>query len=100
MASIESETESNVLTSIEGASNRECWIGLNDINVEAGTDKSQFTWVDGNGSPYRNFTAGQPTNNSPDEDFVYFRTNVGDSGWLNAPSTRTNDCYFCKRPSK
>ena len=100
LASIESEAESNILASIEGASNRECWIGLNDINVEAGTDETQFTWIDGTDNLYRDFQVGQPTNDSPDEDFVYLRTNIGDSGWVNAPSTRTNDCYFCKRLSK
>ena len=32
-----------------------CYIGLNDIDYEAGTDESLFVWIDGSNSAYRNF---------------------------------------------
>lgn len=48
-----------------GNVDRRGWIGLNDVAVE-GT----FVWVDGDPSPYRNWSSGEPNNSGNNEHYV------------------------------
>ena len=77
-----------------------CYIGLNGIQNEAGTDVSMYTWVDGSSSIYRNFENGFPTN-IDDRDCVRFRYNTGggvkSDGWLNQRCSFETNCHFCSR---
>ena len=96
LASIESPIESEILINIPNTTNRNCWIGINDRDIEAGIDESAFSWVDGSDATYRDFILGQPTDDFVDEDFTYFQTNASNRGWVNVASSMTTDCYFCK----
>ena len=100
LASLESPIESDLLINIPDTTNRSCWIGLNDRDIEAGREESAFSWVDGSISTYRDFIIGQPTNDSVDEDFTYYQTNSSNPGWVNVASSMTVDCYYCKISSK
>ncbi|KAI6658953.1 Macrophage mannose receptor 1-like [Oopsacas minuta] len=82
-----------------------CYIGLNDIDVEAGTDTSEFVWVDGSNSIYRNFQSNfgkESPSGVADYDCVRFRYSNGpgilSTGWLNRRCSATRSCYFCSKP--
>ena len=86
-----------------------CWIGLNDITTEAGTDASAFVWVDGSTSTYRQFATITNGVNEPsgdvgtaERDCVDFRFgNDGSSdGWDDRPCTANVNCYFCQKSGK
>ena len=87
-----------------------CWIGLNDITTEAGTDASAFVWVDGSTSTYRQFstiTNGMGTEPSGDiptaeRDCVDFRFGNGESsdGWDDRECYAHVFCYFCQKSGK
>ena len=86
-----------------------CWIGLNDVATEAGTDASAFVWADGSNSTYRQFatiTNGgtEPSGDSggANRDCVDFRYgNSADSdGWDDRLCDGNIQCYFCQKPGK
>lgn len=58
-----------------GNVDRRGWIGLNDVAVE-GT----FVWADGDPSPYRNWSTGEPNNGGAGEDHVEM---FGSNGFWN-----------------
>ena len=107
LATIKSEEEDSLLyystTDIPTAYG--CYIGLNDILNEAGTDGSVYTWVDGSSSDYRNFETGFP-NNLVDRDCVQFRYIMGmrggvlSDGWNNKACSIGNNCHFCTKTGK
>ncbi|KAI6650358.1 Receptor-type tyrosine-protein phosphatase alpha isoform X4 [Oopsacas minuta] len=97
LASIASAIESDIFTNISNTTDRRCWIGLNDRDIEAGLDGDQFSWIDGSNSTYRNFFDFEPTNNLPQEDGTYLQTFTDDIGWINVNGSITYDCYFCKK---
>ncbi|KAI6654980.1 hypothetical protein LOD99_11450, partial [Oopsacas minuta] len=79
-----------------------CYIGLNDIDVEAGTDSSTFVWVDGSNSTYRNFQSHfliTSPSGFGDDNCVRFRYSneegVLSSGWIDRSCDLTRPCYFC-----
>ena len=80
-----------------------CYIGLNDILNEAGTDGSIYTWIDGSSSAYRNFETGFP-NNFLDRDCVQFRYIMGggvlSDGWNNKMCSGSDTCHFCTKTGK
>ena len=80
-----------------------CYIGLNDIQSEAGTDGGVYTWVDGSSSAYRNFEPGFPIN-SINRDCVSFRYSAGggvlSDGWLNQVCSTEIYCHFCSQPGR
>ena len=81
-----------------------CWIGLNDIGFEAGTNGSAFVWVDGSTSTYRQWDTFY--NNEPDDpdgtrDCVAFRyIDEASNGWEDRECSVTVSCYFCKKSGK
>ena len=84
-----------------------CWIGLNDIAFEAGTNGNAFVWVDGSGSAstYRQWDTIY--NNEPDGatnaefDCVSFRYLDGASnGWDDRTCNVYAYCYFCQKSGK
>ena len=83
-----------------------CWIGLNDLQNEAGTNASAFVWVDGSNSTYRHFGTlrfQRPSNNESTYDCVSFRYDYDDElsdGWFDRPCNHYAYCYFCQKPGK
>ncbi|KAI6657349.1 RyPTPR4a [Oopsacas minuta] len=105
LATIKSAEEDSLLFySITDLDTFSCYIGLNDIDVEAGTDTSEFVWVDGSNSTYRNFQSdygiSSPSDSNPEYDCVRFRYQVGcvlSTGWINRGCQLTRLCYFCNK---
>ncbi|KAI6658177.1 Macrophage mannose receptor 1 [Oopsacas minuta] len=106
LATIKSAEEDSLLfysiTDLDNAFS--CLIGLNDIDVDAGTDASAFVWVDGSNSTYRNFQSDfgivSPSDMLPRYDCVRFRYQVGgvvSTGWINRQCDVTRVCYFCNK---
>ena len=82
-----------------------CWIGLNDITTEAGTNASAFVWVDGSTSTYRQFgTTGwlRPGNNDSTYDCVAIRYNFygWSDGWADRGCNHYCYCYICQKLGK
>ena len=81
-----------------------CWIGLNDITIEAGTNGNAFVWVDGSTSTYRQWDTIY--NNEPDDpdgtrDCVAFRYFDGAAnGWDDRTCDAYVSCYFCQKSGK
>ncbi|KAI6647147.1 Receptor-type tyrosine-protein phosphatase C-like [Oopsacas minuta] len=108
LATIKSAEEDNLLFySTQGPDTDyiSCYIGLNDIDVEADTNASEFKWVDGSNSTYRNFDPNpgipSPSDKFPNCDCVRFRYNnlagVLSTGWINRRCELTRSCYFCNK---
>ena len=104
LATIKSKEEDSLLyytTDIQ--THYGCYIGLNDILNEAGTNGSAYTWVDGCSSAYRNFQSGLPLNVA-DRDCVFFRYIIGGTmlseGWANTVCSSSINCHFCTKPGK
>ncbi|KAI6647144.1 hypothetical protein LOD99_8880 [Oopsacas minuta] len=83
-----------------------CYIGLNDILVDAGTNGSAFVWVDGSTSTYRNFGTLEYTypRDVANFDCVRFRYKAGGTGpisdgWINLFCNTPIDCHFCTKPA-
>ena len=76
-----------------------CWIGLNDLNSEAGTDSSAFAWADGSNSAYRNF--GMFSSDTSDSDCVAYRymmnNGVISNGWQNLACSQLTNCSYCAK---
>ena len=107
LATIKSKEEDSLLyytTDIQ--THYACYIGLNDILDEAGSDASAFTWVDGSSSAYRNFQPGFPRSDSgsDDRDCIVFRFkktgNVLSEGWFEPVCSNLYNCHFCTKPGK
>ena len=109
LATIKSAVEDSLLlySSPDLVTTFTCHIGLNDIDIEVGTDGSAFVWIDDSTSSYRNW--GTLGNNYPlestDFDCVRHRyiTATGGAlseGWLNNPCNTTRNCYLCSKPGK
>ena len=103
LATIESKQIDSLLYYLTYVS---CWIGLNDITTEAGTDASAFVWVDGSTSTYRQFATITNGDTEPsgdiataERDCVDFRFgNDGSSdGWDDRGCTAYVYCYFCQK---
>ena len=77
-----------------------CWIGLNDMGTEAGSDSSNFTWTDGNTSTYRNFAMFPSDQNNAD--CVAYRYEMSDgnisTGWQNLDCNQLTNCSYCTKP--
>jgi hypothetical protein len=98
LASIRSISETDFLYQLCRASNKYCWIGLNDIATE-GT----YLFVDSPSTPAAGYTlpwsSGQP-DNSGNEDCVHF----WNAGGATAASINDNLCtatmdFLCKKPA-
>ena len=82
-----------------------CYIGLNDINNEAGTDGDAFVWIDGSDSTYRMWGTLNTYHPRSDDDFdcVRYRYRVHgilSQGWISHQCTDERNCYFCNKPGK
>ena len=103
LATIKSEEEDSLLyySTTDIQTNISCYMGLNDIQNEAGSDESIYTWVDGSSSAYRNFEMGFP-DDIVDRDCVRFRylTGVLSVGWINQVCSAETNCHFCSQPCK
>ena len=81
-----------------------CYIGLNDIQNDAGNDENAFVWVDGSNSTYRNFgtLGGNYPISKEDHDCVRLRyrstSGVLSQGWVNAECNTVRGCYCCSKP--
>ena len=79
-----------------------CWIGLNDMSTEAGTDASAFVWEDGSNSTYRKLSMFP--NNTNDSDCVTFRYKMSNgiisNEWQNLDCDQLTNCSYCSRPGK
>ena len=66
-------------------------------------DESEFVWVDGSTSSYRNFGTLKYYFPRADNNYdcVRHRYRVNDElsqGWLNIPCNKEKNCYFCSKP--
>jgi cysteine-rich repeat protein len=75
----------------------EMWIGINDINVEAGTNGNAFVEVTGDLVSLNNFRPGEP-NSSGDEDCVHFGFN--ESRWNDFSCGNALDHFVCEFEKK
>ena len=91
LTSITSERENNYLNTIITSSVGNCWIGLNDRDVE-GT----YTWIDGRTVSYRNWTSTPPT--IANSDCVQIN-NAGNGMWESVSCEVTLNAFLCKRDS-
>ena len=86
------------------------WIGLNDRDNEAGTDASEFVWVDGSDSTYRQFATtpepeAHPRATMGNWDCVSFRYLRSpdftlSNGWHDRRCDSTVFSYFCNKPGE
>ena len=83
--------ENNYLNTIITSSVGNCWIGLNDRDVE-GT----YTWIDGTTVSYTNWTStlSDDTNNN-----CVQINNAGNSMWETVNCDMTLNAFLCKRDS-
>ena len=76
-----------------------CWIGLNDMSIEAGSDSSKFVWKDGSTSTYRNLVMFP--NNWNISDCVAYRYEMSDgtisTGWQNLACNQLTNCSYCTK---
>ena len=110
LATIRSQQEDTLLLhSIVNIQTISCFIGLNDRENDAMTDASEFVWVDGSDSVYRQFgnsfelTLPFGSYQWNTDDCVRFRYTLNgeiSNGWLNQGCDVERSCYFCNRPGK
>ena len=79
-----------------------CYIGLNDISNEAGTDGDAFVWIDGSDSTYRKWGTlyANFLISTVNYDCVRHRYRLNGvllQGWLNVPCSGIRNCYFCSK---
>ncbi|KAI6658178.1 Macrophage mannose receptor 1 [Oopsacas minuta] len=109
LATIESVEEDSLLfySITDLAISYSCWIGLNDIDIDAGTNADAFVWIDGSASSYRNFDSllvPNPSDANANFDCVSFRyryrsgAQVLSTGWINRGCGNIRNCYFCSQP--
>ena len=96
LASIESSQENQyILQNLGGYIRSNCWIGLNDIDREAGRNQADFKWIDGSRSTFRNFRSGEPNDADNSEDCVHlWPDNV--KYWNDGNCNARFKCYLCK----
>ena len=91
LTSITTERENNYLNTIITSSVGNCWIGLNDRDVE-GT----YTWIDGTTVSYANWTS------TPSDDInsnCVQINNAGNGMWESVSCDTTLNAFLCKRDS-
>ena len=91
LTSIITERENNYLNTIITSSVGNCWIGLNDRDVE-GT----YTWIDGTTVSYTNWTSTAPT--IANSNCVQIN-NAGNGMWESVSCDVTLNAFLCKRYS-
>ena len=91
LTSITTETENNYLYTIIPDTVSNCWIGLNDRDVE-GT----YTWIDGTTVSHTNWTSTVPT--IANSDCVQIN-NAGNGMWESVSCNSTLNAFLCKRDS-
>ena len=91
LTSITTERENNYLNTLITSSVGNCWIGLNDRDVE-GT----YTWIDGTTVSYTNWTGTPP--NTANNDCVQIN-NAGNGMWESVSCDVTLNAFLCKRDS-
>ena len=91
MTSITTERENNYLNTIIPDSVSNCWIGLNDRDVE-GT----YTWIDGTTLSYTNWTS-TPSDDT-NSNCVQIN-NTGNGMWKSVSCDMTLNAFLCKRDS-
>ena len=89
LTSITTEKENNYLNTIITSSVGNCWIGLNDRDVE-GT----YTWIDGTTVIYTNWTS-TPSDDT-NSNCVQIN-NAGNGMWESGSCNMTLDAFLCKR---
>ena len=91
LTSITTERENNYLNTLITSSVGNCWIGLNDRDVE-GT----YTWIDDTTVSYTNWTS--LPKNVATNDCVRIN-NAGDGMWEFVSCDMTLNAFLCKRDS-
>ena len=91
LTSIESSTEQSYLGPfLLTFTQRQAWIGLNDMGVESG-----WEWSDGKPANYFNWVPGQPDDAHQMEDCVHLK----DGGQWNDANCGNKMSFICKRPN-
>ena len=91
LTSITTERENNYLYTIIPDTVSNCWIGLNDRDVE-GT----YTWIDGTELGYTNWTSTMSNNGSS---VCVQIKNTGEGYWHSVNCKDTGNTFVCKRSS-
>ena len=91
LTSITTERENNYLNTIITNSVGNCWIGLNDRDLE-GT----YTWIDGTTLSYTNWTS-TPSNNTKSNCAQI--NNTGNGTWESMSCNITLNAFLCQRES-
>ena len=89
LTSITTERENNYLNILITSSVGNCWIGLNDRDVEG-----MYTWVDGTAVSYKNWTSTPPT--IANSDCVQI-DNAGNGMWGSVSCEMALKAFMCKR---
>ena len=91
LTSITTERENNYLYTIIPDTVSNCWIGLNDRDVE-GT----YTWIDGTELGYTNWTSTMSDNSN---NVCVQINNTGEGYWYSVNCEDTSNTFVCKKPS-
>ena len=91
LTSITTVRENNYLNTIITSSVGNCWIGLNDREVEG-----NYTWIDGTTVSYANWTS--TSSDDTNSDCVQIN-NTGNGMWESVSCDMTLDAFLCKRDS-
>ena len=91
LTSITTERENNYLYTIIPDTVSNCWIGLNDRDVE-GT----YTWIDGTELGYTNWTSIMSNNSN---NVCVQIKNTGEGYWHSVNCEDTSNTFMCKRAS-
>ena len=89
LTSITTETENNYLNTLITSSVSNCWIGLNDRDVEG-----MYTWTDGTTVSYTNWTS--TPSDDINSDCVQI-SNAGNGVWESVSCDMTLNAFLCKR---
>ena len=91
LTSITTERENNYLNTLITSSVGNCWIGLNDRDVEG-----MYTWIDDTTVSYTNWTStpSDDTNNN-----CVQINNAGNGIWESVSCDITLNAFMCKRDS-
>ena len=91
LTSITTERENNYLNTIITSSVGNCWIGLNDRDVER-----TYTWIDGTTVSYTNWTS-TPSDDT-NSNCVQIN-NAGNGMWESVSCQCPSDAFLCRRAS-
>ena len=89
LTSITTERENNYLNTLITSSVGNCWIGLNDRDVEG-----IYTWIDGTTVSYRNWTS---TRSDDINSNCVQINNAGNGMWESVSCDMTLNAFLCKR---